>query len=76
MPEYDGYNGGKRGVVERMQAVEHKDFHMMQFSIFSNSPNKEGAWAFTEYLLSEEDRVGLEVTTAGFRCGKGLLKPI
>lgn len=56
MPEYDGCNGGKRGVVERMQAVEHKGFHIMQFSIFSNSPNKEGAWAFMEYLLSEEEQ--------------------
>lgn len=29
---------------------------MMQFSIYSNSPNKDGAWAFLEFVLSEEEQ--------------------
>lgn len=29
---------------------------MIQLSIYSNSPNKEGAWAFMEFLLSEEQQ--------------------
>lgn len=29
---------------------------MMQFAIYSNSPNKDGAWAFLEFVLSEEEQ--------------------
>ncbi|MCM1212974.1 MAG: extracellular solute-binding protein [Lachnospiraceae bacterium] len=39
---------------------------LMQFSIYSNSPNKEGAWAFMEFLLSEEEQSWYGSDLGGF----------
>lgn len=38
----------------------------MQFAIYSDSPNKEGAWAFLEYMLSEEEQSWYGADSAGF----------
>ncbi|MDE7114147.1 MAG: extracellular solute-binding protein, partial [Acetatifactor sp.] len=39
---------------------------MMQFSIYSNSPNKDGAWAFLEFVLSEEGQSWYASDFGGF----------
>lgn len=39
---------------------------MMQFSIYSNSPNKDGAWAFLEFVLSEEEQSWYASDFGGF----------
>lgn len=39
---------------------------VMQFSVYENSPQKEGAWVFLEYVLSEEQQSWYGSEYAGF----------